>query len=236
MVWSGAIEGEAVFARTTDPAGTCVCLPEYTEGEAAPERLGRGVWERCQELGCPGFTLVAFSVRNWDDDLSPWEAPPIFRNGDSFGGKAQAQLALLEEKMLSQAEAGLGLHPKSYALAGYSMAGLFATWAAFRTKRFGRIASASGSLWFPGFADYVAAHEPCGSLERAYFSLGDREAKTRNPAMRSVEEATRAIEEGFRERGIETTFELNSGNHFQKSDLRMARGIRWVLEDTHEDA
>lgn len=236
MIWSGAIEDEAVFARTTDLAGPCVCLPEYTEGSVAPERLGRDVWERCQELGCPGFTLVAFSIRSWDDDLSPWEAPPILKNGDPFGGKAPSQLALLEEEILPQAEAGLALHPESYVLAGYSMAGLFATWAAFQTKRFSAIASASGSLWFPGFADYVAAHKTCGSLERAYFSLGDKEAKTRNPVMRKVEEATRAIEGSLKGQGIDSCFVLNPGNHFHQSDLRMARGIGWVLGDAHADA
>ena len=31
------------------------------------------------------------------------------------------------------------------------------------------------------------------------------------------------------ERGIPTTLELNPGNHFAQTDLRMARGIHWIL-------
>ena len=35
-----------------------------------------------------GFTLAAFKVDDWNTDLSPWEAPPIFGNKD-FGGAVQ---------------------------------------------------------------------------------------------------------------------------------------------------
>ncbi len=36
-------------------------------------------------------------------------------------------------------------------------------------------------------------------------------------------------EELFIERDIPTTLELNPGNHFAQTDLRMARGIHWIL-------
>lgn len=47
--------------------------------------------------------------------------------------------------------------------------------------------------------------------------------------MRHVLDDTRAMEKLLGECGISTTLELNPGNHFAQTDLRMARGIRWIL-------
>ena len=50
-------------------------------------------------------------------------------------------------------------------IAGYSLAGLFALWAAWNSGYFRRVASVSGSLWYPGFTDYIRNNEPksgCG--------------------------------------------------------------------------
>ena len=32
------------------------------------------------------------------------------------------------------------------------------------------------------------------------------------------------------ERGVNTTFELNPGNHFKNPPLRVVKGIKWLLE------
>ena len=47
--------------------------------------------------------------------------------------------------------------------------------------------------------------------------------------MRHVLDYTRAMEELFIEHDFPTTLELNPGNHFAQTDLRMARGIHWIL-------
>ena len=124
-----------------------------------------------------------------------------------------------------------GMAPSFSALAGYSLAGLFTAWAATQCSLFERIASVSGSLWYPDFVKYVAANRPNPCVRCAYFSLGDAEPRTRNRAMRSVLEDTRQVAERFEQAGVVTRFELNPGNHFMDEDLRTARGIRWLLED-----
>ena len=63
-----------------------------------------------------------------------------------------------------------------------------------------------------------------------YLSLGDREARTKNEILRTVEDRTREIAGYFGENGIDTVFELNKGNHFQQGALRTAKGIRWILD------
>lgn len=62
-----------------------------------------------------------------------------------------------------------------------------------------------------------------------YLSLGKKETKTPNRMMRHVLDDTHTMEKLLSDRGIPTTFELNPGNHFAQTDLRMARGIHWIL-------
>ena len=47
--------------------------------------------------------------------------------------------------------------------------------------------------------------------------------------MRGVLDATRGFEALLRKRGVETTLELNPGNHFCEPDARTACGIAWLL-------
>ncbi len=190
---------------------------------------GKDVWEQCQHIGCPAFTLVAVSDIQWDHDMSPWAIPPIAKGDTSCTGGADAYLAILTGEILPVVEKALGAEPKYRVLAGYSLAGLFAVYALYHTDKFARIVSASGSLWFPDFTDYVKEHKMQRIPEKMYFSLGDKEAHTKNPYLAPVEEKTRLLYEYYSQQGISTTFVLNSGNHFKESNQRMAKGIQWIL-------
>lgn len=95
---------------------------------------------------------------------------------EDFGGGAAETL----EKILA-----LCTDPgKTYYIGGYSLAGLFALWAAYQTDRFSGVAAASPSVWFPGFSAYMREHRM--KTGTVYLSLGDREEKTRNPVMAQV--------------------------------------------------
>ena len=49
------------------------------------------------------FALAVLPVRDWNRDLSPWEAPPVF--GDrAFGSGAAETLRYLEEEQMVAAE------------------------------------------------------------------------------------------------------------------------------------
>ena len=120
-------------------------------------------------------------------------------------------------------------------IAGYSLAGLFAVYALYRTDVFSGAVSASGSLWFPGFLDYVTSHAMPRTPGRVYLSLGDREKNTKSPVMCRVEENTAALHERFCAEGIACIFELNPGNHFQNVEQRIAKGIAWIVSDTEKE-
>lgn len=227
-------EGEKVTVHIAD-------LPDRASGSPALipmvylhvfEGDGTGVWQRLEEEGDQSrIALAAIAPRSWNNDLTPWPCPPVFRGNRPYEGLALVQLHLLESQIVPQTQALLtqhGVAPSFSALVGYSLAGLFSVWVATRSAAFERVASVSGSLWYPGFSKYVAGHiHP--SVRRAYFSLGDKESHTRNPVMKTVLENTQQIVEKFEQAGADTCFELNPGNHFVDEDLRTARGIRWLL-------
>ena len=195
---------------------------------------GAAVWDQCQRLGCPAFTLAAVSNIDWDHDMSPWPIPPIAKKDTPCTGGADAYLALLTGEIVPAVEEKLGGKPEYSALAGYSLAGLFAVYALYHTDVFARVVSASGSLWFPDFIEYVKTHKMQCIPEKMYFSLGDREAHTKNPYLSSVEERTRMLYDYYSKQGILTALIMNPGNHFRDSERRMADGIKWILEDKME--
>ena len=125
------------------------------------------------------------------------------------------------------AEKELGNVPRR-GIAGYSLAELFALYAIYRTELFsGWIRPAP--LWFPGMKAYIFSHEPKRRPDCIYFSLGDKESKTKNPILRTVQENTEEICAYYQRRGIDTVFRLNPGNHFVQSVRRTAAGIVWML-------
>ncbi len=165
------------------------------------------------------FCLLAISVASWNRDLSPWEAPPVFGK-EGFGDGAA--------RTLEEVLAFCGDRDKTYILGGYSLAGLFALWAACRTDVFSAVAAASPSMWFPGFIDYLKVHEMKAS--RVYLSLGDREERTRNPVMASVGDRIRETAGLLQASGVQTVLEWNPGNHFVDSDRRMAKAFAWAMD------
>lgn len=190
---------------------------------------GSEVLRLCRELGCRDFVLAAIRPRCWNNDLTPWECPGLFADDAPFAGKAAEQLRLLEGEVIPRVEGDAPRKPEQRVLAGYSLAGLFATWATFNSAAFGRVASASGSLWYPDFTDYAQATEFARKPTCAYFSLGSKEARTPSRLLRNVAQGTRDIVELFEARSVPTVFEQNPGNHFKEPALRMAKGIAWAL-------
>lgn len=177
----------------------------------------------------PDHTLVTLTDLDWEGALSPWPAAALGRQSAAFAGGAAAHLSWLQAKVLPTVEAELAAPPCWRGLAGYSLAGLFAVYALYRSTAFARVASMSGSLWFEGFRAFALQEVPAQLPQCVYFSLGDREKKTRHPLMRQVEENTRAVAERFRALGVDTQFRLEPGGHFQDAAGRTARGIAWLL-------
>ena len=170
------------------------------------------------------FCLIALRVEDWNRDLSPWKAPAVFGNEDFGGGAGETLSTVLAE---------MGDEAKRYYIGGYSLAGLFALWAAYQTDRFEGVAAASPSIWFPGFVEYME-NRPIRT-PGVYLSLGDREERTRNPVMATVGDCIRKGCDILRARGVQCVLEWNKGNHFRDPDLRTAAGFAWMLRENRAD-
>ena len=183
----------------------------------------------CQKLHTPPFHFVSLTNLSWDEDLSPWPEGQILSREDHFSGQAKPLLNSLLAEIRPWALSHLPASPAYEAIAGYSLAGLFSLYAAYQTPIFSRVASASGSLWYPGFAAYAKEQAFLQPPTAIYLSLGDRESHTRNSYFRTNEAISRDLCHFYQHQGIVSTFVLNKGNHFQDNVLRLAKGIHWLF-------
>ena len=247
--------GASAPSSATEPGSDCDTASYPVVYLHVYDGNGADVAAACESIGCAPCVLVAVKPAYWNDDMTPWECPGLFAGDAPFAGHAKRQLQLLEREIIPRAEALLaaphqaaGPAPTPPAIraasaprrmiAGYSLAGLFALWAPFNSTAFSLVASASGSLWYPGFTRFVAGSEMAERPERAYVSLGKKEAKTPSRLLRNVARGTDEVVALLREKGVPTRFVSNPGNHFKEPALRMARGIAWCLDDasTCDDA
>ena len=167
-------------------------------------REGAQIVQYLTDIGCQDFSLVAVSKLEWINQIIP------------------------------KAESLLKGTPVWRGIAGYSLAGLFALYSIYQTDAFSRVASVSGSLWFPGIKEYVVSRTPVKKPADIFFSLGDRECRTQNSLLRCVQQNTESIERYYHEQGIDTTFQLNPGNHFKDVVQRTAAGLQWLLSREYD--
>ena len=173
------------------------------------------------------FTLAAFKVNDWNSELAPWAAPPVFGK-ISFGEGAEETLAFITVQMFPMLREK-GIYTPHCLLGGYSLAGLFSLWASYHTDKFEGIAAASPSVRFPKWLDFAQANNP--QARSIYLSLGDKEEKAKNPVMARVGNAIRKQEEMLKEQGVNTILEWNAGNHFVDSERRISKGFAWLMNN-----
>lgn len=207
--------------RTPCPLAYLHCGPE--EARSAAEALA---------APC---ALAAVDGVDWDAELSPWPAPRAFRGGRDFAGRGPDYLRELTERVVPETEARLGFAPDARWIAGYSLAGLFALYALWRTDVFSAGASASGSLWYDGFPEYLDAERPARLPRRVSLSLGDREAQTKNARLARVADCTLAARARLEALGVPTVFRWESGGHFAEEAQRTARAVGALGPDGSEE-
>ena len=177
-----------------------------------------------KELSDKPFSLLAFMIKDWNQELTPWVAPPVFGK-TPFGDGAEKTLEFITSKLLPEVQENI----PHLILGGYSLAGLFALWAGYQTDLFEGIAAASPSVWYPQWIDFASENKPLA--KSVYLSLGDKEKKAKNPVMAQVGNAIRKQHELLTEQEIKTILEWNAGNHFVDSDKRMAKGFAWAINN-----
>ena len=214
---------KATLYGSEQPAAPLIILNNYSDD-------GESVVRAMQEIDAPDCSLLVVGNLNWNHDMTPWYCPPLSKNDEPCTGGADAYLDLLLTEILPKAKETINGTPCFIGIAGYSLAGLFALYSAYRSDAFDRVASMSGSLWFPDFKEYALTHEIQKRPAKLYLSLGDREAHTRNSVLMTVQRNTEELVDHYKSLGLEVTWELNPGNHFKDAALRSAKGIKAILE------
>ncbi len=195
-------------------------IGEHSLGEIDSEtRLIRSL------SGGKDFTMAMF-LTDWNQDLPPWGAPAI-RGEEPFGAGASDTLTFIREHLIPEMDAG---SEQRIYLGGYSLAGLFALWAAYQTDCFAGVAAASPSVWYPGWPAFAEENEV--QVPDVYLSIGKREEKVRHPVMRTVGDNIRRQYDllDASPKCRRAVLEMNPGNHFVDADLRMAKGFAWLME------
>ena len=215
------LEGGALLYAPPEGAKALIvlcCGDDRDEFAARVEALEKGG-------ACPA--LLSPRVENWDDNFTPWPAEVL--PGRAFTGGGEALNTLIEDELLPAAIERLPM-VTHVGIAGYSLGGLFALWAACRPKaRYSAAACMSGSLWYPGFMDWLRASAPEG-LRAVYLSLGLKEAKRARGIMAENGPAAAQALALFKARlGEENAIlEWNNGDHFFEVDRRVEKGLNWM--------
>ena len=176
--------------------------------------------QRIREL-CPESSFAVIPVQvDWFQELPPWPAPAVFKGQGDFGDGAAETLGRIIREIVPEAGG-------KKILGGYSLAGLFALWAGYRTGLLDGIVAASPSVWYPGWDEFIARNRCLAPA--VYLSLGRQEETSRNPVMRTVGGRIREQHRLLREQNVHTALEWNPGNHFREPDRRTAAGFAWIM-------
>ncbi len=188
---------------------------EYNRADSFYERINNSLDRKKISV-----MLVPVQTDNWNDDLSYKKADVGRMHFEGNAGEFLNHIIQIKESLKLNSENTL------FALAGYSMAGLFSLFGGYESTEFDAVVCCSGSLWFPGFIeDYI--HRQF-SPEYLYMSLGDREHRCRDAVLSKVLDRTKELYESIDcER---KKFALENGNHFADVDGRIERGMLWLCD------
>ena len=172
------------------------------------------------------FVMAACFIDDWEGELAPWADPALSKRPE-VGSMARKTLRNVTDVILQELIKQYGILP--VVLGGYSLAGMFALWAASETDCLDGVAAASPSLWIRDWLLYAEAHPV--KAKQAYLSLGDREEKTRNPVLSRVGDCVRGEYDLLKQQLGEANcvLEWNVGGHFADADKRLAKGFVWNL-------
>jgi predicted alpha/beta superfamily hydrolase len=207
--------------------GANFCLVQPV-GEHDEQTIPREM-ELIRQITNQPFAFVAVKIDDWNKELSPWEAPAVFGN-ENFGNGAEQTLPVILNEVLPKAKEELRLvEDTRFILGGYSLAGLFALWAATRSDMFSGVAAVSPSVWFPGWDVFCKASRT--KAQKVFLSLGDKESRTKNEIMAQVAERIQLQSDVICEQlgGENCTLHWEKGGHFKEPEARTARGFAWVL-------
>lgn len=171
-------------------------------------------------------SIVVVTGFDWDDDLTPWPAPGEPKGSPDFKGLAPEFLKTLTADIVPAVELRYGFKPEpSRSLIGVSLSGLFTLWQWPQCCMFRNIATLSGSFWYEGFEQWVFNQTFSDKDGICFMLLGTDEPKSPTPIFRKVGICTENIVGYLRRQGVDITYTMVPGNHFQYGLERLDRAF-----------
>lgn len=181
-------------------------------------------------------TIVVVTGMDWQNVFSPWPAKGVPEGSPDFKGKSSEFLELLLHNVIPQVEQELDFsNAPERTLFGVSMSGLFALWQWMLCDTFCNIACLSGSFWFEGFVDWMRNRQIPSKNGKAYFLLGEQEAKSKVKAFATVADNTKEIISLLDSADIVTEFQSVPGNHYSDPIARLDRAFTALYCGIHPE-
>lgn len=178
-----------------------------------------------------GVSIVVVTGMDWDDDLTPWRAPGEPKGCPAFKGDAHEFLKTLINEVVPQIEQRYGMCSNiSRSLIGVSLSGLFTLWQWPGCDMFLNIATLSGSFWYEGFEQWVLSKTFSKKKGLCYMLLGAEEPNSPTPAFRKVGICTEHIVGYLKQQGVDITYDIVPGNHFQFGLQRLDKAFAHLFD------
>ena len=170
-------------------------------------------------------TIVKVSVREWNDSLTPWRAPGLYRGNADFKGEADITLSELIGEAIPAIERMEGLSPAKRAICGYSLGGLFSLYAFTHANEFCACGSLSGSVWYESWVEHLRDLDFDSTGKFAFLSIGSKEKHAAPKILHHVQDDTEACANILREHGCETEYVVGPGSHMSFMKERFDAGL-----------
>ncbi|MCB2288192.1 alpha/beta hydrolase [Clostridium sp. CS001] len=205
----------------------------YINGEGSIQEIMEEV--ECHfGIDCSEFIVIGVISQDWNEDFTPWAAPPLSKKSEPFKGGASSYINSLVDtiKPFIDVHYKTKPDPSNTALIGHSLGGLTALYSLYTISAFGMIGSISGSLWYDGWIEFMDSHRISNEFSRVYLSLGKGEEHSRNLRMAKVGNCTREasiILKDQLESKENVILEWNEGGHFSELPNRLKRALLWLM-------
>lgn len=177
------------------------------------------------------FILISILPSSWEDNYSPFPAPPVKKDGKAFGGKAADYLLDMTHTLKPFIDKTYPVlsDPMHTGIAGYSLSGLCSLYSMYICPEFGRFAGISASFWFDGWTEFISAQAPVSPF-RIYISLGKKEASSGGLRLENCGNAFIKTSEVFSSFGCEFASDWNNGTHFTDITGRIVKALSYIMK------
>lgn len=205
----------------------------YINGEEDVAKIMEAV-EPYFEVKCEPFLLISILSKDWKEDYSPWSASALAKKEAAFGGGATTYLDFLTTAVKPFIDENFRVKKdiENTILMGYSLGGLVALYALYKSNTFGKIGSLSGSLWFDGWVEFMEDNLPMNTEAKVYLSLGRGEERSKNQRLAKVGDCTKKATDILKQQlkvKENVILQWNDGGHFTETLQRYEKAILWLI-------